>query len=108
METVPSQETLSTLLSYNPDTGVMKAIRPIARGPVGRRAYIGDTGSLEWRVGKSYELFQEERLAWMIVTGADPGEEIIEHIDGDKLNNKFANLRFYVEPVEIEDDLQEI
>ena len=33
------------------------------------------------------------RIAWLYVTGEDPGDFVIDHIDGDSLNNCFSNLR---------------
>lgn len=39
--------------------------------------------------GKSYML---HRLAWIIMSGSD-AEQQIDHIDGDKTNNRWANLR---------------
>lgn len=40
--------------------------------------------------GKSYPL---HRLIWLLETGEDPGEFMVDHIDGDRLNNAFENLR---------------
>lgn len=37
------------------------------------------------------------RLAWLLVTGQDPGEMDIDHIDGNPSNNTFANLRIATE-----------
>lgn len=37
-------------------------------------------------------LYYAHRLAWLYVTGAWP-EHILDHFDGDRMNNRFANLR---------------
>ena len=33
------------------------------------------------------------RVVWLLVNGEDPGDMIIDHIDGDRKNNKVSNLR---------------
>ena len=33
------------------------------------------------------------RLIWRIMTGEDPGELTVDHIDRDPFNNRFSNLR---------------
>lgn len=33
------------------------------------------------------------RIAWLLHTGEDPGNKQIDHIDRDKTNNRFSNLR---------------
>ena len=37
--------------------------------------------------------YKSSRLAWMIVTGEDPVEFDIDHINGDSSDNRFCNLR---------------
>lgn len=38
------------------------------------------------------KLYQAHRVAWLHVTGSWPTQQI-DHRDGDRLNNRFANLR---------------
>ena len=45
-----------------------------------------------WRICISGRYYQAHRLAWLYVTGKWPHGEI-DHIDCDKLNNRFVNLR---------------
>lgn len=37
--------------------------------------------------------FYSHRIIWALVTGNDPGNMTIDHIDGDRKNNLFQNLR---------------
>jgi hypothetical protein len=37
--------------------------------------------------------FKASRIIWRMVTGQDPGELLIDHIDGDPSNDRFDNLR---------------
>lgn len=76
-----------------------------------RLRYDRDSGSLFWRDGPrageeaggigghgyrhvnfSGRMMLTHRIAWFLVYGAWP-EYMIDHIDGDKLNNRFHNLR---------------
>ena len=40
-----------------------------------------------------HEEYKLHRIIWLYVTGEDPGAAQIDHIDGNTLNNSFANLR---------------
>jgi hypothetical protein len=51
---------------------------------------IGSDGFLHIEINGQDYLAHE--LAWLLMTGELPPSEI-EHIDGDKLNNAWANLR---------------
>lgn len=80
------------MFNYNPETGVITwRKRPVPRIRVGSVAghrhgegYI----SIGFR-GKSY---LAHRLAWLIMLGVWP-EEVIDHVDGVRDCNKWANLR---------------
>lgn len=37
--------------------------------------------------------YKASRLAWLFITGNDPGNYQVDHIDGDKGNNRSNNLR---------------
>jgi len=40
-----------------------------------------------------YKLYFNHRVIYFLNTGIDPEEKHVDHIDGDKLNNKISNLR---------------
>ena len=80
------------LLDYDPDTGIMtRLIRTSSTAMAGDRVGSKNArGYLTARVdGKTYRV---HRLVWFWMTGAWPKEQI-DHIDGDKLNNRWSNLR---------------
>lgn len=88
-----TQEQLKKALRYSPETGEFSWISP-------RKCLLsskGDSaGSLDSR---GYVRIQingvrvwAHRAAWLYVTGFNP-ENHIDHIDGDKSNNRFENLR---------------
>lgn len=106
MPTRISQEYLKERLHYNPSTGVFTWLARDTSVAFNRQwngKYAGKvagcvhsyTGyyviSLSSIPGK-YELYPAHRLAWLYMTGDWP-PEFIDHIDRDRANNKFDNLR---------------
>lgn len=85
-------ERLREALDYSPETGEFTR-----RKNAGRRYKAGQVaGSKEFRgyvqIRIDKKLYWAHRLAWLHMTGAWPTHDI-DHIDGDKSNNRWSNLR---------------
>ena len=90
----PTVERLREVLNYDPLTGIFthrigrKGRGTRAGAIAGRiRAYDGYC-----RIGLDGERYFAHRLAWLYVTGKWPSSDI-DHISGEKADNRFANLR---------------
>lgn len=86
-------ERLKQVYGYNADTGVFT--RLISTGnrfnnKVGNSGYIQAQGY--WMISLDGTQYRAHRLAWFYVHGVWP-ENDIDHIDGDRLNNRLVNLR---------------
>ena len=86
-----TQKRLVDLLQYNPDTGIFfwkSGTRKIKVGSVAGtkngRGYI--------QICINGKLYMAHRLAWLYVHGDMPSMDI-DHIDGNRANNEFTNLR---------------
>lgn len=91
MKKTLTADRLKELLNYNPDTGVFiwaKNRRKRKRGEVSGSWH--KDGYRKIKVdGRDY---QAHRLAWLYVTGEWP-QFTIDHIDGNRGNNVWRNLR---------------
>jgi hypothetical protein len=91
METLLDQKTLHELLSYDKSTGIFRW-KKSRRGVKINKNLGTDNGFGYLRItvlGKSY---YAHRLAWVYVHGKWPENEI-DHINGDKSDNRIKNLR---------------
>ena|SRR5215472_2841384 len=81
-----------SILDYDPETGIFRwkitlskratAGKPAGRSRVGKRNKIGIKGGE----------YMAHRLAWLIMTGEWPAQEV-DHRDLDPSNNRWTNLR---------------
>lgn len=83
---------LRELLHYDPETGVLtRAVSTSCRARAG--AVAGCINASGYRqIGFNKTLFYAHRLVWLYVHGEWPKGHI-DHIDGDKTNNRLNNLR---------------
>lgn len=95
IRTLPPVEELRRLLSYDPETGVLRwLVRPhpnAKRSPPGSVAgTVGARGYLLVGIGRKQ--YFAHRIIWKIQTGEEPTKQI-DHRDTDRLNNRWLNLR---------------
>lgn len=88
----PSALQLMAELAYEPTTGLFRW-----RRKNGQRGRVGEVAGCPSNEGYIVIRFQRKaykahRLAWVFTHGEEP-EDTIDHIDGDRSNNRIRNLR---------------
>ncbi len=88
---LPSQEELAHLFCYDPDTGNL-----CAKIRLSKKTLAGQV--LKCKNKKGYlhfnfngRFYYAHRVVWKLCTGEEPN--IIDHINGDKSDNRLTNLR---------------
>lgn len=86
-----SHQDLISLLHYNEETGVFAWLKNRGKYQAGTTAGTVDRDGYV-KIGILKRNYFAHRLAWFYITGEFPKLDI-DHIDGDRKNNKFSNLR---------------
>ena len=82
---LPSRDLLHSIFEYNFETGdlIRKSNRKAAR-TLSSGYYVTNVQ------GRMYKV---HRLIYFMFIGVDPADKVIDHIDGNKTNNRLPNLR---------------
>jgi hypothetical protein len=98
---LPPLEALQELLHYDPETGTLTWKQSRGRVRVGQVAgYLGANGYRYVRAVGAMWLCH--RIAWKLQVGADPGSDmVIDHINGTRSDNRWANLRLVPQAVNV-------
>ena len=87
-----NKERINELLIYSPDTGLF-TWKINRRGKATAGSIAGSKNGCGYIIikidGRSY---QAHRIAWLVMYGSFPND-MIDHIDGNRENNKINNLR---------------
>ena len=95
MKSLPPLERVVELLNYNPSSGLLTW--KVDRG--GRKSSkAGDEAGCLAKSGYRMvsidgSTYRAHRLVWLIQTKTDPGQMEVDHIDMDRSNNAWENLR---------------
>jgi hypothetical protein len=95
---LPSREYVLQHLRYEPETGIFYWLESGKGRPksliAGSKKYCDRTGvpkTIAIHLGGT--IYNAHRLAWLVITGQDPGEMTIDHCNRNPFDNRPCNLR---------------
>lgn len=91
--THPALDELRQVFTYNPDTGVFSSLKTGASVGTRNNGYI--------RIGFKRQLYYAHQLAVLWMTGKWAAD-VVDHIDGNKSNNRWNNLRVVTHAVNLQ------
>ena len=89
---LPPVELINQVIAYDLETGAMSWKIKTGHVTPGKQIQCVGPGGY-YRVTLEGRKLAAHRVAWLIATGEDPASNQIDHVDGNKLNNAFLNLR---------------
>jgi hypothetical protein len=89
---LPPIEQLQEWLNYDPVSGIFTWQKNCGNKRAGSEAGGVDAFGYR-RIRINTRKYQAQRIAWIMVTGEDPGKYHVDHINCNPLDNSFVNLR---------------
>lgn len=89
---LPDAVVLRELFAYDAGSGLLVWAQVTPRRAKRAAGHVTPGGYRRVILGDDDDRFMVHRVIWKLVTGQEP-PEFIDHIDGNRLNNAWANLR---------------